>query len=298
MKFNDPAWQHEFFTANAIRFHAVTEGAGPLALLLHGFPENWFSWRYQLRALARAGYRAVAVDMRGFNESEKPNGVAAYHADHLRRDVVGIIKALGGEPAHLIAHDWGGAVAWDVAAHHPDILRSLSILNAPHPRIFMRRLFRSPRQLRRSWYMFFFQIPWLPERLMRADIDTQFARAFRGWAIRKEMFPDEVIAAFAEPMKRPGALTAGLNYYRAAFRNFRSGRKAERSPNIAVPTQVIWGEDDRALGKELTEGMEHYVDAPYEIHFLPACSHWVQQEYPEETNALLIDFLTRNTPSD
>jgi epoxide hydrolase 4 len=292
MKFDDPGWQHEFIEANGIRFHAVIHGEGPTVLMLHGFPENWYSWRGQIIALADAGFRAVAIDLRGFNQTDRPPRVRDYRADKLRDDVVGLVAALGGEPIHLVAHDWGGAVAWDVAARRPELLRSLSILNSPHPGVFMHHLLHNFQQLKRSWYMFYFQLPWLPETLMAKDIKRQFVRAFRGWAHRKEAFPDEVIEAFRRPMEEPGALRAGINYYRAAFRNVSAA--TQKLPKVAVPTQVIWGENDEALGKELCDDLDRVVSGPLEVHFIPDCSHWVQQEYPEAVNALLLDFLNRS----
>ncbi len=272
----------------------MTQGDGPVVLLLHGFPENWRSWRHQLPALAAAGFRAVAVDLRGYNLTERPAGVEAYRLSRLCEDVQGLIAALGGGPAHLVGHDWGGAIAWTYAARRPADLLSLTILNAPHPRIFRRNLFRNFRQMRRSRYMFYFQIPWLPERLILANAKQNFDKVFRGWGRRKELFTDEVIAGFREPMTEPGALTAALNYYRAMFRSPRLYRQAGTFPKIAVPTLVIWGDDDRALGLELCDGLADEMAAPFEIRHLANCSHWVQQERPEEVNEFLIEHLRRH----
>jgi len=295
MKPDDPAWNNIYLDANGLRFHAVTEGQGPVVLMLHGFPENWFSWRHQLLALADAGFKAVAVDMRGYNMSDRPSRVSDYHIDNLIRDIYEIISALGEQKVHLVAHDWGGAVAWFVAAYHPEKLLSLSELNIPHPKAFQWHLLHNFRQLRRSWYMFAFQIPLLPEIMIRRDADTQFVKTFRGWAHRKEMFPDEVIQAFKEPMMEPGALSAAINYYRALLRDVNSFKRVKSLPQIVVPTQVIWGDDDRSLGSELCDAMQQYFDGHFEIHHIPNCSHWVQHEQPEMVNEFLIDFLKNRT---
>ena len=289
----DARWTHETLNANGLRFHAVTAGAGPTVLLLHGFPENWYSWRHQLPALADAGFRAVAVDLRGYGRTDRPRGVSAYRIDRLVEDVDGLIAALRDRPVHLVAHDWGGAIAWVVAARRAERLASLTILNAPHPKAFYERLRHDPKQRRRSWYIAFFQIPWLPEFLIRLDADRQFKKVFRGMARRKEMFPDEVIAAFREPMLEPGALTAALNYYRALARHPRNLREARGFPALTLPTLVIWAMNDAALGPELVDGLEKEFRGPFELHRIPDSSHWVQQEQPERVNELLIDFLRR-----
>ena len=291
---DDARWNHETLAANGLRFHAVTAGSGPTVLLLHGFPESWYSWRYQIPALADAGYRAVAVDLRGYGGTDRPRGVKAYRVARLVEDVDGLIAALGGRPVHLVGHDWGGALAWVFAARRGERLASLTVLNAPHPKLFRRHLLHDRKQMRRSWYIAFFQIPWLPEFLIRLDAKRQFGKTFRGWARRKEMFPDEVIAAFREPMLRPGALTAAINYYRAIGRDPASLRDARDFPKLSVPTLLIWAMEDRALGPELIDGIEAEFRGPFELHRVPDCSHWVQQEQPERVNEILIDFLRRH----
>lgn len=283
----------EMIKANGLDFHAMIQGTGQAVLMLHGFPENWYSWRYQIPALAEAGYKAVAVDLRGYNKSSRPGKVADYHVDHHCDDIFDLIRALGAEKVHLVGHDWGGAIAWTYASRKPETLHSLSILNAPHPKVFQQHLTRNFRQMMRSWYMLFFQIPWLPEFLIRLNADNTFTRTFRGWARRKEMFPDDVISVFKKAMLEPGALTAGINYYRATARDPNSMRQAKDFPDITVPTQVIWGDNDKALGKELCDDIHKHIDAPYELHFIPGCSHWVQQEEPEKVNEHLLSFLNR-----
>lgn len=278
---------------NNVRLHYVTQGEGKLVILLHGFPEFWYSWRHQIPVLA-PHFRVVAPDMRGYNDSEKPKGVAHYRLDLLTADVMGLVRAFGEERAVIVGHDWGGGVAWAFAAHYPQATERLIVLNCPHPNAFHKHLRANLRQLRRSWYIFFFQLPWLPEFGVRLSLRRFVERTFRGMAVRKEAFPDEDLQQYVEALKKPGALTAAINYYRAGFRDFL--RHGERQfPQITSPTLLIWGEEDVALGKELTSNMEPYFTSRFEIKYIPNCSHWVQQEQPELVNQYLLEFLADRT---
>jgi pimeloyl-ACP methyl ester carboxylesterase len=273
-----------FLDVGQVRLHVASYGDGPPVVLLHGFPEYWYSWRHQMRALKAAGYRAIAPDMRGYHLSDKPHGVAQYRVELLAADVVGLVNALGYEKVHLVAHDWGGVVAFFVAGLYPERVDKLVIMNAPHPAIY-RRALRTPAQRRKSRYVFWFQLPIFPEwNIRRKDF---MKRAFRGWAVHKDAFTDTDLERFEDAMAQPGAATAAINYYRAAVRY-----PAPEVPPILAPALVIWGEQDRALGSELLEGLDHYVPR-VRIHRLPDASHWVQQDCPEETNAALIGFLGR-----
>jgi len=240
-------------------------------------------------------YHVVAPDMRGYNQTEKPLGGGHYRLSALMEDIKGLIHHLGESSAVLVAHDWGGGVAWPFAAYYPQMVDRLIILNCPPPAVLMRHLMSNRAQLRRSYYMFLFQIPFLPEAVMRARDYELIERAFRGWAIDKSAFSDHDIAMFKEAAAKPGALTGGINYYRAAFRSFlRSPRlNASSGAKVRCPTLVIWGEEDKALGKELTEDFYGEVDGPLEIKYIPDCSHWVQQEQPETVNSFIADFLAR-----
>ncbi len=295
-------WDHRTLQVGDLRFHYVTAGEGPLLLFLHGFPEFWYSWRHQLRALA-GDFRMVAPDLRGYNHSDKPLGVDQYRMSRLAADVLGMIHALGEERALIAAHDWGGAVAWSVAAHAPEAVAKLAVLNCPHPQALLYHLRTNPAQRKRSRYMFQFQTPWLPERVLRRRDFLFIEKAFRGWAIDKEAFTDEDIEMYKQAAAQPGALTGGINYYRAAFREGlrqqlravkagREGGAGRGFPLIRVPTILIWAEEDRALGRELTEGMERYFSPGtiFERRYIPACSHWVQQEQPDLVNAYLQEF--------
>jgi len=282
--------QDGFVEVNGLRLHYVAQGKGPLALLLHGFPEFWYSWRHQLPFLSRK-FLAVAPDLRGYNTSDKPRGVSSYFMDELTKDVRGLIRAFGAEKATIIAHDWGGVIAWDLAAFHPEVVDRLVILNAPHPKAFMRELSRNLQQIRSSWYVFMFQIPRLPEWYASRGDFQMLKKVFRGWAYRKETFSNEDIRLFKEAMGQPGCLTAAINYYRGLFRDRSTLKRLKNFPKISVPTLLIWAEDDRALTKDLTYNLEPYFTIPPQIRYIPQCSHWVQQEQPEQVNRFLEEFL-------
>lgn len=270
-----------------VHLHAMVAGPddGPLAVLLHGFPECWYSWRRQMPALAKAGFRVVAPDQRGYNLSDKPSDMYAYRLDALTADVAAILDWAGRERAVIVGHDWGGAVAWRFAMDYPDRVERLVIMNAPHPVAFAREL-RHWSQRRRSWYMFFFQIPWLPEALLALSPMGTARFFFRKVAVRKGAFSDDDLRAFAAAMAQPGALRSMIHWYRAAFRH----PPAQRVRPIEAPTLLIWAVDDIALGVELTRGLEKWVPN-LTIHYIPDCGHWVQNEAAEEVNGALLDFL-------
>lgn len=291
-----PLWKHEYADVNNIRMHYVTQGKGPLMLMLHGFPEFWYSWRHQIPVMARR-FKVVAPDMRGYNQTEKPVGVANYRIETLGRDVAGLIRALGYEKAVVVAHDWGGGVAWPFAMTYPEMVDRLIVLNCPPPGVLMDHFQHNPAQLKRSYYMLLFQLPRLPEALFRFNDYAMIEKAFRGWAVDKSAFTDSDIRMFKEAAAKPGALTASINYYRAAIRGALKDLKAMRStgasprPKVKCPTLIIWAEDDQALGKEMTYDFHKEVDAPLEIKYIPDCSHWVQQERPEEVNRYMEEWL-------
>jgi pimeloyl-ACP methyl ester carboxylesterase len=285
-------WSHEYIHINNIRMHYVTAGEGPLMIMLHGFPEFWYSWRHQIPVMAK-NFRVVVPDMRGYNQTEKPVGVGNYSMNLLMQDVQCLINALGESSAVLVAHDWGGGVAWPFAAYYSHMVDRLIILNCPPPAVLMRHLMSNPAQLRRSYYMFLFQVPFLPEIGMRAFDYIMIERAFRGWAIDKSAFSDHDIRMFKEAAAKPGALTGGINYYRAAFRAFLSSPSSGTGggEKVKCPTLVIWGENDEALGKELTYDFHEEVEGPLDIKYIPNCSHWVQQEQPDLVNSYISEFL-------
>ncbi len=270
-----------------VRLHYVEAGQGPLVVLLHGFPEFWFSWRFQISALVAAGFRVVAPDMRGYNLSSRPLGVPAYDIDRLAADVRDLIRERGAESAFLAGHDWGAAVAWATAMSHPEVVERLAILNAPHPRRLLHGL-RGPRQLVKSWYMFFFQLPWLPERLVRAGHWWFFRYGFEHDA-RPGTFTPQDLGRYVEAWSQPGAVTAMINYYRGVFR--QSPRRVEaRIRPVTASTLVIWGERDRYLGAELAEPDPADVPNLERVVCLPDASHWVQRDEPERVAELLVEF--------
>ncbi len=269
---------------------SITNEGGPkgLALLLHGFPELAFSWRYQIPALADAGYEVWAPNLRGYGESSKPPKVSDYSMDHLLADVAGLIDASGRENVTLVGHDWGAVQAWMFAIRRVRPLERLVIMNVPHPACMQREL-RSFRQLLKSWYIFFFQIPWLPETLLCARRAQAVADSFEKMAVDETRFPSRVTDVYREAALRPGAMRSMINYYRAAFRGARRAASEELAM-IDTPTLMVWGLDDTALSKETTDGTDEYV-VDLTMRFLPGVSHWVQQEAPETVNAILLAWL-------
>ncbi len=278
--------QHGYLDTNGIQLHYVTQGEGPLMLCLHGFPEFWYSWRYQIEAFSST-HKVVAIDLRGYNDSDKPKAKSAYALSELIEDVAGVIRALGYEKCTLVGHDWGGAIAWSFAYAYPQMLDRLIVLNLPHPAKFAAGL-RTPQQLLRSWYIAFFQLPLLPELLLKANNYEAIRAAFRDQAVNPDAFTTADLDALVAAAAKPNAIESMLNYYRNIA---GSGGLLNREWGVLnVPTLMVWGENDRALGKELTYGTEQYV-SDFTIHYIPNCSHWVQQEQPDQVNQYIKDFL-------
>lgn len=282
--------------ANGLAFHTLQAGpaSGPLVMLLHGFPETSHSWRRQIPVLAEAGFRVCAPDLRGYGGSDRPGKTSAYDLDPLADDVAGLIRQLGADRAAVVGHDWGGGVAWHFAQRHPGLLTRLAVLNCPHPGIFQKVIRGSFSQLRRSWYMFFFQLPALPEWLIRRRAREFVRQTFVGTAANKEAFSDEDLDQYSAAIARPGAARAAINYYRAAVRIGPARLKARLrlwATPIAAPTLLIWGMQDQALGTALIEPHAAVVAGPYEVVRIEESGHWVQQEAPEAVNAALLRHL-------
>ena len=275
--------QHGFAQVDGVRLHYVEAGAGPLVLLLHGFPELWYGFRRQIPALAAAGFRVVAPDLRGYGRSDKPRGVSAYGMRELVRDVRVLIERLGATEASVVGHDWGAGIAWSFAMRHPEALTRLAILNGPHPMRLLEGLLTA-KQVAKSWYMFFFQLPWLPEQMLRqADYAALFATlepSLDGTFLSAEE-RETYRSAFAEP----GALTAMVNYYRALLRPWT----APRPRSVDADVLVLWGERDPYLGRELAEPEPRWAHRA-RVEYLPA-GHFVQHDLPDEVNRRLIAFL-------
>ena len=268
--------------AHGITLHAVAAGPadGPLVILLHGFPEFWFGWRRQIAPLAASGLRVVAPDRRGYNLSDKPAGIAAYRLDTLADDVFGLADALGRDRFAVVGHDWGGVVAWHLASRNPERVTRAAMLNAPHPATLRRYARTHLQQVLRSRYVAYFQLPFLPELGLRASGFWGLRRALRRTS-RPGTFTDEDFRHYGEAWARPGALTAMLNWYRAL-------RLSAASPSrVRVPVRVIWGDQDAFLDGGLAEAGAALCDQA-EVFHLPAATHWVQHEEPEQVNRLLI----------
>jgi pimeloyl-ACP methyl ester carboxylesterase len=281
---------YELIQTRGLRFEVATAGEGDkLALLLHGFPECAHSYRHQIPLLVALGYRVWAPNMRGYGRTDRPLGVKSYSMDLLESDVSDLIDASGAKQVLLVGHDWGGAIAWSYAMNGTRPIEQLVVMNAPHPARFQEAL-RTLPQLRRSWYMLLFQIPWLPERLIGAGRARALERVARGQAVHQERFSDRDIDVIRDNASIPGALTAMINYYRAAARMLLSRKPLGGRTKIRVPTLLIWGEQDIALGKELTYGLDKYV-ADLTVRYIPDASHWVQQDTPEQVNELLTAFV-------
>ena len=270
-------------SANGVRLHCVVEGEGPLVLLLHGFPETSRAWRKQMSALAKR-FQVVAPDLRGFGASDKPKGIAAYRTSVVADDIVALIHEFGAERAHVVGHDWGGGVAWTLATLHPEAVDRLVVLNCPHPAVMQKALRSNWTQIRKSWYIFAFQLPWLPEWSFRRNGGKALKAALRS-SSKPGTFSEADLDAYARAFSAPGAATGAINYYRAAARSRVARGK------IAAPTLLIWAVDDFALGIELTKGMDGLFETPPRIEYVPDTSHWVMEERPEIVNRLLLEFL-------
>ncbi|MEU3625001.1 alpha/beta fold hydrolase [Amycolatopsis coloradensis] len=286
-------FQPRFVDVDDVLLHVEADGpeAGPAALFLHGWPDLWFTFEPQMTALADRGYRVLAPDQRGYGLSSKPAMVADYRMPELVKDIVLLIEREEVAPVHLVGHDWGGAVAWMVAIERPDLVRSLTIVNCPHPEVFAEALSRRPSQLMRSWYMVAFQIPGLAETILGA----------RGGAVVAAMLKhgagltDSDVGRHRAVWRHPGAIQRPLFWYRAMFRSMLSSRRAtgpRPDLSVRVPTQVIWGRRDGALGKHLAEPSAARCEES-ELHWLET-RHWPHREEPRQVTELLEAWFARH----
>jgi pimeloyl-ACP methyl ester carboxylesterase len=284
--------RHGYAQVGDVRLHYAESGSGErLVILLHGFPECWYSWRHQLQALGER-YRVVAPDMRGYNLSDKPKGLENYRIGKLADDVTGLIRHLGAREAAVVGHDWGAVVAWAVAQHYPDYVWKLAALQVPPPAVWAKNM--TLRQFLRSWYMFFFQLPSIPEWWISRDDFSGLEKMLRKTS-RPGTFGDADLAVLKAAMREPGALTGSINYYRAnlgaQLRRRFGGKQYTKQERIRVPTLFVYGERDFAIIPETVRGVAAYIDASYREVRLARSNHWVQQEYPAEVNAALLSFL-------
>ncbi len=280
----------EFIDAGELRFEVLTAGdpdSERLALLLHGFPELGYSWRYQMPLLARLGYRVWAPNQRGYGRTTRPTRRADYHIDRLLADAAALIDTSRAKSVTLVGHDWGGVVAWMFALRGVRDLERLVVMNLPHPQRFHEAL-QHKEQRRRSRYTLLLRTPWLPEFLFRLGGARAIGEAFHSMAIDKDRFPPDVLGVYRRAALDPGALTAMFNWYRA---NALPSTFAEAFPVLETPTLMVWGEEDTALGKEMTS-RTHELVSDFTLRLLPNVSHWVQQEAPEAVNEILEAWLT------
>src|SRR3984893_7533210 len=292
-----PMIKHAYAEVNGVRLHYVTAGKGKLIIFVHGFPEFWYEWKNQLAEFGR-NYQAVAPDMRGYNLSSKPAEVDQYQIKYLVEDLRALAEKLGHKKFILVAHDWGGAVAWAFAIAHPDYLEKLVIVNAPHPGVFQRELRENPAQQKASQYMLMFRSA-QAEQILSANNYAALVQAVLGEGLKTGAFTEADKQAYIEAWSQPGALTGGLNYYRAARvgpptgddkqgTNFAAGL---RSLEVNVPTLVIWGEKDTALLTGNLEGLDKFVPN-LTIKRIPDGTHWVIHEKPTLVNEYIREFIS------
>jgi epoxide hydrolase 4 len=272
---------------SGISLHVAQAGpdSGPLAILLHGFPEFWYGWKKHIPALAAAGFRVWAPDQRGYNTSDKPRSVRDYSLDTLAADVVGLIDAAGRERAILVGHDWGAAVAWLFANNYPERLDKLVIINVPHPLVLRRLLWTNPRQLMRSWYMFLMQLPGLPEWISRRNNWHDLVQGLKSSSL-PGTFSDADFDEYRRAWSQPGAFTAMLNWYRAMFRYGAHRPKHER---IATRALILWGRRDKFIGPEAAQLSLAMCDRG-ELAMFDDNTHWLQHERPDEICRRIIEF--------
>jgi epoxide hydrolase 4 len=266
---------------NGIRIHYVEAGAGMPIVFLHGFPDFSYSWRHQFDFLPRFGFRCIAPDLRGYNETDKPPRVNDYRTTVLVEDVRAFIDRIAGTGAILVGHDWGGVIAWRAAMKYPELIHKLVVLNAPHPAAFTRELKRG-RQLLRSWYALAFQMPFLPE----LALSSLHFRLLTAGPART----DAEREVYEEAFSQPKALQSALNYYRAAFRDWMRGRFAGEMTRVTIPTLVLWGDRDHALDPHLLDGLHSFVDDLQVVRF-PDVGHWVHIDAADRVNRELLRFL-------
>ena len=279
---------HRTIVANGIHLHVAEMGdlQGELVILLHGFPEFWYSWRAQMPALAEAGFRVLVPDQRGYNLSDKPKGVAAYSLDKLSADIFGLMDAVERDKVYLVGHDWGAVVAWWMALSQPQRLHKLAILNVPHPTVFVRHLRSNPAQIFKSWYGMFFQLPWLPEQMMLRNNAAGVELLRR--TSNPGSFRDTDLDAYRTAWRQPGAATAMLNWYRALLQHPLAPPPDDR---VHVPTRILWGVNDVALSREMGAESVGYCDDG-EIIWFEKATHWVQHDEPARVNEVLLNFFS------
>ena len=284
------SWTHGDAVTNGVRLHYVEQGEGPLILLLHGFPEHWYSWRHQIGPLAEAGFRVVAPDLRGYNLSQKPRG--GYDIKTLTTDVRGLIRALGERSATVVGHDWGGIIALQFPIDYPKACDRLIVMNAP----LIRSRYWQRDNYPNNVYALVMHLPFLAKRRMWGDVDAAVRQIFRGVAADHEPWSEEDYAEFARALRQPGAIDAAMKYYRNIYWPDWFLTWQDRNERVRCPTQFIWGAQDRAVRLEFMEEAAGQVDN-LRTHIVEQAGHWVQQEQPAEVTAAMLAFLTNSPPN-
>lgn len=289
-----PSAESTYREGNGIELHAVTAGDenDPLVVLLHGMPEFWYSWRRYIEPLVDAGYRVLVPDQRGYNASEKPPGVSPYRVTELAKDVVKLVETEGRDSAHIVGHDWGGLVAWEVAMRHPETVDTMCVLNAPHPTVFHRGFLTIPKQMKNSWYIFYYQLPRLPEWVSSLTDFKFWTSAMQDTAL-PDTFSETDMQCYRMAWEQAGAETAMINWYRAVGRYYEDPPREQ----VTAPTLIIWGEQDHALIPELAAKSVGYCDDGRLVQFSDA-THWITHEYPDRVLNLLLEQLEDHPSSE
>jgi len=282
--------EFRIFHINDVALHVVLAGPanGKPLMFLHGFPEFWFGWRRQIDHFVSLGYRVIIPDQRGYNSSEKPACIASYSIDLLAKDVVGVLDQVAGSKAFVVGHDWGAVVAWYLAARYSEKVNRTAMLSVPHPRIFIRNLIINQAQLRKSWYLLFFQLPWLPECILRRRDWALLVRALRNTS-PPGVFSDSDLEQYKKSWAKKGALTAMLNWYRAALLRPSQLALDPEASRVKVPALLIWGKNDQFVGQAMARESLQYCDDGH-LEMFETATHWVQHEEPVQVNTLLSQF--------
>ncbi|MBV1691020.1 alpha/beta fold hydrolase [Novosphingobium sp. G106] len=283
----EPGWRERWCEVGDTNLHVIEAGraGNPMFVMLHGFPEFWWAWRYQITPLAEAGFHVVAPDLRGYNLSTAPQNVSAYGLEILAEDIVRLAEALGSERFYLAGHDWGAVIGWVVAACYPEQVMKAVLISGPHPEAWVEQIYRSPAQLLRSWYVGFFQLPWLSERILGAFNFARLKAALRRSA-KENTFSSQKLKPYVGAWARPGALSCMLAYYRA----LRRPLKRLPSHQIKTPVEVIWGNKDRFLGRGLMEAsLARCAAGPLTV--IDDGTHWLHLEQPELIAEHLVDLI-------
>jgi pimeloyl-ACP methyl ester carboxylesterase len=277
------------FHINGIALHVVLAGpaSGKPLVFLHGFPEFWFAWRLQIDHFVSSGYRVIIPDQRGYNLSDKRAGIGSYSIDLLAKDVVGVLDTVTDSKAFVVGHDWGAGVTWHLAARYSERVSRTAMLSGPHPRIFIKNLIKNPAQLRRSWYSLFFQLPCLPERILRRRDWALLVRVLRNTS-PPGVFSDRDIEQYKKSWTRKDALTAMLNWYRAALLQ-PSKFALDSNSRVKVPALLIWGKNDQFVDEAMARESLLYCDDGH-LEIFETATHWVQHEEPAQVNTLLSQF--------